>query len=67
MDLSTVKKKLSIEKYKSVESVLDDIQLIWDNCKTYNDSTSWIHTLAVKLEKPFRKMIKNYFGDIKVQ
>lgn len=36
MDLGTVRKKLQIGSYGSVEEVLDDIQLIWDNCKAYN-------------------------------
>ncbi len=40
MDLSTVNNKLKDEKYNSVEEVLDDIQLIWDNCKTYNQHGS---------------------------
>lgn len=36
MDLSTVKKNLKSNKYKFVEEVLHDLQLIWDNCKLYN-------------------------------
>jgi bromodomain-containing factor 1 len=36
MDLSAINKKLREERYQSVEEVLDDIQLIWDNCKLYN-------------------------------
>jgi hypothetical protein len=40
MDLSTVNRKLREDKYSFVEEALDDIQLIWDNCKTYNQSGS---------------------------
>ena len=36
MDLGTAGEKLRLEKYRYVEEALDDIQLIWDNCKTYN-------------------------------
>ncbi len=36
MDLSTCGEKLRNDKYRFVEEALDDIQLIWDNCKTYN-------------------------------
>jgi hypothetical protein len=49
MDLSTLSKKFKEEKYSKVEEVLDDIQLIWDNCKTYNPDNSWIHSIAEKL------------------
>ena len=36
MDLGTVKKNLKNNKYKYIEDCLNDIQLIWDNCKIYN-------------------------------
>ena len=36
MDLGTVIQKMKDDRYETVEDVLDDIQLIWDNCKTYN-------------------------------
>lgn len=36
MDLGTASEKLRTEKYRFVEEALDDIQLVWDNCKNYN-------------------------------
>jgi hypothetical protein len=36
MDLGTVQNKLNNADYLFIEDVIDDIQLIWDNCKTYN-------------------------------
>lgn len=36
MDISTVRSKLAGNCYNVVEDCLDDIQLIWDNCKLYN-------------------------------
>lgn len=60
MDLSTVQKKLQGNKYRGVEDCLDDIQMIWDNCKVYNAMGSWIWKLADKLEKSFKKYVKNY-------
>lgn len=66
MDLSTVLRKLKEERYARLEEVLDDLQLIWDNCKTYNPNNSWIHSIAEKLERSFKKMVKNYFPDMSV-
>lgn len=66
MDLSTVLRKLKEEKYARLEEVLDDLQLIWDNCKTYNPNNSWIHSIAEKLERSFKKMVKNYFPDMNI-
>ncbi len=42
MDFSTVKRK--INKYSSMDDFFNDLQLIWDNCKTYNmeDSVRYI-------------------------
>lgn len=45
MDLSTINRKLREDKYRTVEEVLDDIQLIWDNCKSYNQQGSVTHLL----------------------
>lgn len=36
MDLGTVKKNLLSNYYQTVEGCLSDIQLIWDNCRLYN-------------------------------
>ena len=36
MDLGTVKKNLKNNKYTYLNEVFDDLQLIWNNCKTYN-------------------------------
>ncbi len=54
MDLGTVQSKLNDGQYLYVEDMIDDIQLIWDNCKTYNAAGSvlifsylqWIYNLA---------------------
>jgi hypothetical protein len=40
MDLGTVKRNLTSAKYSNIEECLDDLQLIWDNCKIYNKEGS---------------------------
>ena len=40
MDLGTVLKNLELGVYLKVSHALDDIQLIWDNCKKYNQEGS---------------------------
>ena len=49
MDLGTVRQKLEEQLYVNVEEFLDDIELVWDNCKTYNIKGTWIYGLADKL------------------
>jgi hypothetical protein len=40
MDLGTIQTKLSNGQYLYVEDMIDDIQLVWDNCKLYNSPGS---------------------------
>ena len=37
MDIGTVKQKIQDNQYTNLNGILEDIQLIWDNCKTFND------------------------------
>lgn len=42
---------------------MDLIQLIWDNCKEYNKEGHFFE-LAERMEKHFKKMIKNYLPSV---
>jgi hypothetical protein len=42
MDLGTVKNKLNNNQYPFFQDALNDIQLIWDNCKLFNQEGSVI-------------------------
>ena len=64
MDLSTVKTNLKNNVYHSVEECLDDVQLIWDNCKLYNVEFSKIYKMAVKLEEFQNKYVKDNFPEV---
>lgn len=74
MHLLKVQERLKARQYRTVEQVLDHIQLIWDNCKEYNQSGVYIfiyshqpfYTLADKMERNFKKMIKNYLPNIQI-
>ena len=50
MDLNTISRKLKDGKYQTVENVLDDIQLIFDNCKVYNAPGSVNFSLTNKVD-----------------
>lgn len=65
MHLSKVQDKLKNKEYRSVEEVLDHIQLIWDNCKAYNPEGHYF-LMADKMERNFKKMIRNYLPNIQV-
>ena len=64
MDLSTCRKNLVKHKYKSYQELFTDMQLIWDNCKTYNIAGSEIYILAETMEKFCRKIINTCKEDL---
>ena len=58
MDLQTVRQNIQSDKYKTFDAVFADIQLIWSNCKQYNQQGSPIYTQAEKMERKSKKLIK---------
>ena len=65
MDLGTVKKKLYNYSYPSMKEFLDDINLIWKNCRTYNQPGSDIVKMANHCEKIFNKQLEKQFKNYK--
>jgi histone acetyltransferase len=64
MDLRTMGENLEANKYNTVEEFVNDINLIWNNCRIYNQDGStyvkWYYMLtsANKLEKWFKERFK---------
>lgn len=61
MDLGTVKEKILTGKYSAVGEVLSDIDLIWSNCRKYNEISSDICKMALHCEKLFKKNYDKLF------
>ena len=61
MDLGTVKKNLLEYKYSNIKDFLEDINLIWKNCRTYNLPGSDIVKMANHCEKIFNKNLDKTF------
>lgn len=66
MDLSTIKKKLKLKKYKKIQDFVDDVQSIWDNCKSYNVEGSAICKEALKMEKHAKRLFKKHLNMKKI-
>ena len=63
MDFDTLKKNLLSSNYNTYEEFLPDLQLIWDNCKLYNQAGTPIWKLSDRMEK----MTKRELGKWKSQ
>lgn len=64
MDLQTLRQNLQAAKYKTFKAFFNDVQLIWSNCKQYNQQGSQIYILAEKLERKSKKLIKQLIEQI---
>lgn len=60
MDLSTVRKKLSHNCYKSASEFVQDMNLIWDNCYRYNGEAHDISKCAKELQSSFVEYVGTY-------
>jgi hypothetical protein len=49
MDLGTIHSRLIKGRYTSAEAVWADIQLVWRNCRTYNEAGSEVYKAAEEL------------------
>ena len=67
MDLGTCKKKLLNGEYKIFQELMDDLNLIWDNCRTYNLPDSDIVKCANDCEKKMRQLIDKQFKNMKAK
>ena len=61
MDISTIEKKLSKNEYALVQDVINDIKLIWYNCRIYNYENSEIYQFSDYLEKIVDKKFEIFY------
>eukprot|EP00759_Apiculatamorpha_spiralis_P002564 PhF_6_TR11017/c0_g1_i1/m.17841 len=58
MDLGKIESRLMKGTYKSPQQVIDDVQLVWDNCKTYNEDDAEVSIQATRLSKWFQQKVR---------
>jgi histone acetyltransferase len=58
MDLSTVEERLDGDFYTAPKELVGDLELIFSNCRKYNDATTVYTKCAVQLEKYMRRLIR---------
>ena len=61
-DLSLIQFGIENNNYKKIQDFLNDIQLIWDNCYTYNPPMNYISKCARICEKKFKKEFEKFFN-----
>lgn len=58
MDLTTIEERLERDSYSTPKELVDDLKLIFKNCRQYNDATTVYTKCAAKLEKYMFSLIK---------
>ena len=58
MDFSTIKNKLNNFKYNDYTNTIDDIRLVFQNCRRYNEPGSVIYATGVRLGRHFEANAK---------
>lgn len=59
-DFSTIQDKIKSNKYKTFDSFVDDVQLVFDNCRLYNaENTIWAKN-ARSMDQFFKKLLEQY-------
>lgn len=61
MDLGTLDSKLKNNSYNNIQEFKSELDLIWNNCYTYNPPNSDISLMAKKLKQEADILFQKYF------
>jgi hypothetical protein len=60
INLVIIDERISSNYYKTMKKFRSDVNLMFENCKSYNESDSLLHQDACKLQKIFNKVRYSY-------
>ncbi len=60
MDFGSIKNKMNNFKYHNYRKILDDIQLVFQNCYTYNEENSSVFNIGEEMYDLFIHRLKHY-------
>lgn len=60
LDFSTMEDKLETNQYSNLDAFVEDIQLVFDNCRIYNPDGSIYARNATRMEKYMREQLASY-------
>jgi len=60
LDFSTMEDKLEMNQYSNLDVFVEDVQLVFDNCRIYNPDGSIYARNATKMEKFMKEQLASY-------
>ena len=59
MDFGTIKQTLKSNEYNTLQEVIDDFELVFDNAILYNQEDSEVGKVTLKCREAFQKWMKD--------
>ena len=63
MDFSTIRTKLKEHKYEQIQDFMDDMELVFYNCKTYNGTESEVGRIGVEVHSEYQNIAQQLYFD----
>ena len=63
MDMGTIKNKLKEHKYSKIQEFIDDMELVFYNCRLYNGVETEVGQIGVQIQEEFRSQCEQLFFD----
>lgn len=60
MDFGTIQKKLNLNIYNQVDEFLNDMSLVFNNCRLYNGVDSYVGKIGVNVRKEYDRLLGMY-------
>ncbi|ALC47662.1 polybromo [Drosophila busckii] len=67
IDMNTIEHNIRADRYATVEDVVADYRLMFNNCRQYNEEGSYIYEDANTLERALNEKLKEFPGLVEVK
>ena len=63
MDFATIKSKLKEHKYERIHEFMEDMELVFYNCRIYNGTESDVGQIGVQIQKEYQTIAEQLYFD----
>jgi len=57
MDFGTIKTKLKEQRYANISEFMEDVELVFYNCKLYNGEITGVGQMGKQVQDEYRKLV----------
>lgn len=63
MDFGTIKSKLKEQRYNNISEFMEDVELVFYNCKLYNGENTSVGQMGKQVHDEYRRLIEQLSFD----